>query len=480
MGSFGGYYGKYHVPEKKKNIFRKQMMKVLSYGGMMSVRFAHDKDFDIPLLVPAEIKNDGECVFWYNYFEDNPWETASFSTDDCILMSEKLGSAEFCDVMLAAYFLYEEYDPEPGYVMVNGEIIDPTRYLGWLNHLLGTKFSMAKRFRLWGIFEESAGEDSGNVIGLKGQELLHRLIPERLWKQAEGTDLTDIQNILNGTAYMDNKAFKTGTYQCDVASCRNALKEYIAGKDKDIAMQEIIDLVEKKKPERSALSGSDIVCIAKYSLFLPARVILYLSAELLEKEFWPIWVKVKNSVYHDETSRCYAPLHLERIRIEKQMEPVPPITTSSFLGYPDFDRLFWWNGSDEVVISERTDEWLTTLAKAHRKIVAGLGEESDGLAQLMGALKDADSYYKRVYPFQNMFDEFAAHANCKEYLAATKLFRLLIEQEQYRAYGALIERVKSSWDIADRRLTHNPARLSLKRYLSVMANKLLREKYFGF
>ena len=97
------------------------------------------------------------------------------------------------------------------------------------------------------------------------------------------------------------------------------------------------------------------------------------------------------------------------------------------------------------MISERTDEWLTTLAKAYREIVAGLGEESDGLDQLMGALKDADSYCKRIYLFQNMFYEFAAHANRKEYLAVTKLFRLLIEQEQYRAFGALIERVKSNW-----------------------------------
>lgn len=480
MGSFGCYYGNYHIPEEKRKVFRDQMMKVLNYGGMMSFAFAHDKDFDIPLLVPAEVKGDGECVFWYNYFEDNPWETASFSADDCILMSEKLGSAEFCDVMLAAYFLYEEYDPEPGYVMVNGDPMDPTRYLGWLNHLLGTEFSMEKRFRLWEIFEASAGEDGKDISGVKGQNLLRRLIPERLSKLAEGTELTDIQNILNGTTYMERNVFKVGTYQCDVAGCRNALKAYIAGKDQNIAMQEIIDLVKKKKTERAALSDPDIASVAAYTIFLPACVILYLSAELVEKEFWHIWSKEKEFVYHDETPRRYTPLHLERKRLEMQMEPVPPIATNAFLGYSDFDRLYWWDGSDEVMISERTDKWLSNLAKAHREIMTGLGEESDGLAQLIGALKNADSYYKRIYPFQSMFTEFAAHVNEKEFLAATKLFRRLMEQDSYRTFGAVIERVNGSWDIADRRLTYNPARLSLKRYLSVMANKPLREKYFGF
>ena len=52
--------------------------------------------------------------------------------------------------------------------------------------------------------------------------------------------------------------------------------------------------------------------------------------------------------------------------------------------------------------------------------------------------------------------------------------------EENREEGKIIEKARSSWDITSRNVTHNIGRLRLKRYLAVMANKKLREKYFGF
>lgn len=69
----------------------------------------------------------------------------------------------------------------------------------------------------------------------------------------------------------------------------------------------------------------------------------------------------------------------------------------------------------------------------------------------------------------------------REYQAAVELFRRLVNDEKNREIGSIIEYAgPNNWDIQDRRVTFNEARLKLRRYLSVMANKKLRAIYFGF
>ena len=71
------------------------------------------------------------------------------------------------------------------------------------------------------------------------------------------------------------------------------------------------------------------------------------------------------------------------------------------------------------------------------------------------------------------------HFLCKtEYRAAVKLLKKISDENKEE--GKIIEKVRYSWDLTSRNVTHNAGRLKLKRYLSVMANRRLREKYFGF
>ncbi len=86
--------------------------------------------------------------------------------------------------------------------------------------------------------------------------------------------------------------------------------------------------------------------------------------------------------------------------------------------------------------------------------------------------------FLRIYPFQNMFYEFVHHGNKMEYRAAVKLLKEIADEN--REEGKIIEKAKYAWDITSRNVTHNAGRLKLKRYLSVMANRKLREKYFYF
>jgi hypothetical protein len=87
-------------------------------------------------------------------------------------------------------------------------------------------------------------------------------------------------------------------------------------------------------------------------------------------------------------------------------------------------------------------------------------------------------YYRRIYAFQSMFYEFINCSGEKEYRAAIALLKELYEEN--KEDGKIIETIRGSWDLASRNVTHNIARIRLKRYLSVMANKELRKLYFGF
>ncbi len=199
----------------------------------------------------------------------------------------------------------------------------------------------------------------------------------------------------------------------------------------------------------------------------------------------------------------YASKELEEERSRAIEAPIPPVKTSDFLkqdswftfhdtpeelaGTPNYyisddDRLYWWDGSNEVVISEETDRWLRELAAEHQSLMHGQGDAETGtgtfLEKFLKLLIDTEQYYKRIYPFQTMFYEFLDRGNQPEYAAAVELFKRLGERN--KDAGKIIEKARGDWDLTSRNVTHNAGRIQLKRYLSAMANKKLRVKYFGF
>ena len=85
--------------------------------------------------------------------------------------------------------------------------------------------------------------------------------------------------------------------------------------------------------------------------------------------------------------------------------------------------------------------------------------------------------YKRVYAFGDMFYEFVENAGRRDYRAAIVLLSRI--HENNKDAGSVIEKVRS-WDIASKNVKCNSSRMLMKRYLSLLANKMLREKYLGF
>lgn len=459
----------------------------------------------IVLMKPVEPEQNGSMYFHYNYFEDDAWESAGYEMADTYFFSGKIGGNEFCDVVTAIYFLYEVYDEGIGAVEMNGETVDATRYLGWLNHILGTDFSMKKRFRLWELFEKHCLEqlEQGDKDA-SGSFSIWDTVPRSLYQAVGGTEFTDICYIVKGTETLCSEELVPGSYPEAVYQCKEALQQYFdESKGTDGGqIQNIWRLVKSESNVREQIEEDGICTIARISLELPARVIVYLTCEIKKLYFWEEWEELYQEVYHDEHMPKYASEELAARRKRMAQKPVREIMTAEFLcqdspflfwntpgeldGRPNYyisddDRAFWWDGSEEVVLSEEMDHWLSELSARHKQLMEESvleGTEKEGfLEKIISLLAEIEEYYQRVFCFQSMFYEFLQNGADRRYLAAIRLLEELAKEK--KGEGRIIERV-GSWDIASRNVTHNSGRITMKRYLSVMANRKLREKYFGF
>ena len=505
MGTFAHYYGLPHVPADKREFFAAQMMKILNYGGMMQFEQVSMYGRELPLLKSVEILPGGSVDFYYNYFEDDSWENAGFDANEADVWSNKIGGQEFCSVVVAAYMLLELYDENPGLVTVNGDIIDPETYVGWINHLCGTQFSLEKRSRLWELAELFALSRVDEYDEPLSFSELKSIIPYALLPYTGGTEFSDLCYITQGTETLREDQVQSETYPADVLRCKRCLEEYFQEVTEEDAVENLWQLLQVDRAQRQKCEDPLLREIAKLTLFLPARVFVYLASELKEQEFWGNWKALYESVYHDEVQKEYATPSILEVRKNEISKPVPGVRTSDFLVedswftfydtpdelkdkpkyiVSDDDRLFWWDGTDEVVISERADKWLRELAKRYEELLTEGQNFQDGddadaaLKEFLSLLIEIEEYYKRVFPFQKMFYEFVANGNKKEYKAAISLMREVYER--YKEEGAAIKHMNGSWEMNSRKVTFNPGRIQMKRFMSVLANRKLRKEYFNF
>lgn len=212
---------------------------------------------------------------------------------------------------------------------------------------------------------------------------------------------------------------------------------------------------------------------------------------------------LSKEVYRDERQKEYASANIIEQRKKKWRESVEPIQTSDYLrqdGYftfydtpdelkgkpnyylSDADRLYWWDGTDEVRVTEETDKWLKNLALQHKKLMGNIvisTESITALQDFLELLAEIDTYYWRILPFESMFYDFVGHISQKEYAAAIELIRAISDDEQNRKSGAIIIKRKNM-ESESKNVIENEGRIQIKRLFSVMANKQLRKIYFDF
>ena len=510
MGTYIEYTGAGKIPESKKQEFNENMQKLLQRGGMVQFDPVRMFGKQIALIRPVEF-SDAENEFHYNYFEDDSWESAYFFPHTQILSTQKIGSAEFNEVIAACYFLYELYCDDHGCVKIDEQTLNNPGYIGWINFVLGTKFSMKKRFDLWEYYETEVLDQSEYIdYNENTYSYIFDVIPNRENLYMGGTDLADIIYAEKGTEQLEKGTFEEGSYPAEIQRIRKLLQVFYM-------LEEDVDAKERESRKRllwrflglpmeartqMAQKYPELQELAEASATLPARVFVYLSAELLDFDFWGAWRVLRTEVYKDEIRREYVnPDIVEERKFERE-KPVKPMRTSDFLyvddffsfyktpeelkGKPDYhisddDLLYWWDGSDAVKISDameaKMEEWRSGIEEIEAELSDDDLEKFEMLQYLINILSEADKKYQRIFAFQNMFYDFIEHKDRKHVAAIQYLQKVLDDNWEC---GKIIEKGNSSWWAKSRNVTFNQGRVTVKRYLSLLANKTLRAKYLGF
>lgn len=273
--------------------------------------------------------------------------------------------------------------------------------------------------------------------------------------------------------------------------------------------------------ETARFSGKDLyLCSEKVGEreFYDAMIALYsLYAIYDENPGWVIdndrkipWEQSMGWINHLFGTK-YCPKDVAPIKQKEnaETEPFSEVTTSEYFrqtGYtvfwylseedimkPDYiltddDRLYWWDGTNEVIISEN----VITLFEEYKLLFKSMLENELTFKEISGdhfckvedftqefieILSDIDEQYKRIFSFESMFYEFIENKDKVEYRAAAGLLYYL--SKRYAKEGKIIEKC-GSWDIASKNVICNEGRMRIKQYLAVLANKKLREKFFGF
>ena len=153
MGTFATLFHKAGagIPDEKKKEFKVRIEKLFQMGGMMEmeqVRLCGKK----AVTIKKASMHDYGMDFYYNYFEDDCWENAGFSSKGGYVWSEKIGWREFHRVVVAAYVLESLYIDGPTVAMVNGDVVTSQTYIGWINYLFQTQYPQRNNDP-WALFE---------------------------------------------------------------------------------------------------------------------------------------------------------------------------------------------------------------------------------------------------------------------------------------------------------------------------------------
>ena len=122
------------------------------------------------------------------------------------------------------------------------------------------------------------------------------------------------------------------------------------------------------------------------------------------------------------------------------------------------------------------------MAEWHQEILKTVQVQQNAITAMqdfMKLLTDINEYYWRILPFEEMFYDFLQNISQKEYAAAIELMRQIAEDKDIRKAGEVIQYRKNR-ESESKNVIDNEGRLQVKRIFAVLANRQLREKYFGF
>lgn len=412
------------------------------------------------LFREGSIPENKKMNFFYNYFEESFWENAGFDKESLHIWSGKIGWNCFHEAVVAAYVLESLYLDGLAAPAVDGELIATYRYTGWINYLFQEHFLLKNRDP-WQLFEllheRKAMEDYGwGGYTYDGYAAIGYL---EIRAVLEGTDAAIGQSKPLSSVKVNKKVEKNITPIEAIVHAKHLIEGYrkssslnaeeqlslLLGMIRASYEQDVFALMDQYEDERL----KDILLCA-FRSEVPAFIIKVL-AETYDKDFWELWTQNKDVVrrwmYRNETFE------------------VLPISTAEFFWQDPDDMILFWEENGSIEFSDDLKKWFMDLKIRYDELVKTNFIIENPLNWIVNLMEYADENYYRIYTMTDFFEETVEHLTDSRYQVLWKVYDEMLHDPEIFVR-------------ADKK--KNKARVTLRRYMALVANRKLRQNVFGF
>ena len=490
MGTFADFYcpGKLGIQNKEE--FIEKVEKVFQYGGMMEIERVCLCGKEVTVLRKATMDSEG-MDFHYNYFEDTSWENAGFDIDRCKVWSNKIGWSSFGEAVVAAYVLQEQYTKGTASAIIDGDFVTSWRYVGWLNYLFD-EFKHVKNFDTWKLFEECyySGDDypawnewecwkyfGGKRYGFISSCEIYAVIfgTDEAYEKFEAYDNEDIEELIikglkkikETLKHLVDSGQTNSDEQC--TAIMKEIKSYYENESQETQFQDLILGLE----------------VADAPAFLVKGV-----AEIFKKDFWELWKEIKDVVCRKKG-----------ILYSNKGYYVVPVPTQKFFSQHPDDMILYWEDDGKLEFSDELWQWFEHLKAEYNLLLSDDIIIKHPLPYILELMEEAAEDFGRVFTLGEFFEETLENMNDKKYQTLWRLYDNMIHDPELRAAADVIfvpegpghekeglhywgkepkRRLICSWDFIEDKKKYNKGRITLRRYMALLGNKLLREKVLGF
>lgn len=503
MGTFATLFHKAGagIPDEKKEEFRSRIEKLFQMGGMMEMERVQLCEKKTVTIKKASMHDYGRD-FYYNYFEDDCWENAGFSTKSGSVWSEKIGWREFHQVVVAAYVLESLYIDGSAVAMVNGDIVTSQAYIGWINYLFQTQYPQ-KNNDPWALFEAlhdqtdmdldrcDWGDFVQDLYGLLGYYEINAVLTGSVFLEKEfdkpGDESRDEKD--GNLNFFDfAKRLKMAVNKFHMVNAQNGTWQLslIVEMLRSYYEQDGMSLDVSKKYEDKDLEA---ICFFAALTDAPAYVFQVVS-EVYDVDFWELWERVKDVA--------------KRKRILYQLETPQEtisVSTMDFFGVTSDDMILFWGDDKNVQFSQELKTWFDDLKSRFDMLMESDYVVENPLYWILELMEYADENYYRIYSFSDFFKETMEHLNDRRFWTLWKIYDEMLHDPVMEEAGNVVfvpegpeyehvglhyfgtpprRRLKTNWDMIKKEERNNKARVTFRRYMALLENRKLRKEIFGF
>lgn len=496
MGTFAGLLREGSIPENKKDEFIRRVELLFQAGGMMEVQHIQLYGKKVATLRKASMRDDG-MNFFYNYFEEDFWENAGFDRESLHIWSGKIGWDCLHSVIVAAYVLESLYLDGPAVPIVDRDLLAAYWYTGWINYLFQEHFLLKNRDP-WKLFEflheKGDMEDYGwRSYTYDGYAAIGYL---EINAVLEGTDAAIRQSEQLDAIKVNNKEIKNVTPIESIVYTKHLIEDYrknnslneeeqlslLLGMIRASYEQDVYALMDQYEDERL----KNILFCAFLSE-VPAFIMKVL-AETYDKDFWELWTQNKDVVRR-------------RWRYRSEAVEVPPMSTAQFLLLNPDDMILFWEEDGRIEFSDDLKNWFDDLKRKYDQLMETDFIIENPLNWIVNLMEYADENYFRIYTMSDFLEETMEHLTDPRYQVLWKIYDEMLHDPKMKMAGSVIfvsdgfeydnmdvayigeqsrRRLQENWRFMSKEKKNNKARVILRRYMALAANRKLRQAVFGF